>query len=688
MMTVTSRYSYFRLLLVAVISAIVAMLCQSCIMDDQDSTANSGVFPEGTDTYFNFVLHFGNEGTRGTPEAGDTSASAAENAVKNVAVVLFGGDDKFEKLIELNQSDLTKEDGTGNLGSSVTNGYTFTKAVAVKAGQKTVFAVVNCNPFVLSKLHSFLTASTTLAQFENYQIDLLPSGATFPKRLDLPKYGNYVAPAPNGYIDLTRLGVVDDAPSTANGMIMSGFNTVNIEAGVSVESATAGEHNLVTIYVDRLAAKVTVRFDESMTYDYVQKSSSQSSLKYYAMADGHNHVYQAVWWPANMPDREYTNEHTAGSYTPYYNESSNFSHWQNANALQVYYNNPLNADLQDAHFTDSRALRLDKTGSTTYMPENVVSKPVRGNTSCIVVKAQFSPDRTILDDVLNYFIRLSATDTTDGIAYFRYRGQYAFNAVVGWSLPILDFATVTSFDWWVLTDENGGKIYYPVCKPVSLLTQYPGYFDDVVIHKKVPAALTNVFLWWYIQAPTLFYDDNVPFNNDDPKTVFHCDMTTLAKDKATQDAVALAKSYAEGSSAGVLNPGYYVFYYDAKALHSGKWYDEIYIYHYDGTKNDAGEWNRTLFKTYTAGFYNNCTCYYRINLEDVTKDKYAFDRYAVNRNDWYDVIIKKINEIGYPDEEDLFCNPEDEVSASWLEVEISVQDWRDGGEQSGTATGN
>lgn len=77
--------------------------------------------------------------------------------------------------------------------------------------------------------------------------------------------------------------------------------------------------------------------------------------------------------------------------------------------------------------------------------------------------------------------------------------------------------------------------------------------------------------------------------------------------------------------------------------------------------------------TYTAGI-----SYYRLNLRDLNK-KTPFERYALKRNSYYQVLVNGINNPGVSNVKDLF--PEDQTTPAEettnIKATIRVADWTD-----------
>lgn len=598
----------------------------SCSNDEFDERTSSEeeLYPAGTNTYYNFVLRLGDSAQTRGGAAGDTDGNAEENAVKNVAVIFFDSNDLFETAGYFNVSDLTSEDGSGNLGSGVTEGITFKKAMPIMSGRKRVVVIANYDQYsgaFESQLKAFLVkGATTIGELNNYKLDFLLGTASYPTRLDVPKQ-NYTAPAPASSIDLSLAGVdshfvtnPDDAGMLplSTGMIMTGSGSITLEAGVTETEATSGSRNLVTIYADRVLAKASLKFDDSMVYrEFKSPNPSVATLEAYEVGtDNTTPVEYATWWLANVPAEMYLMERETGTPHPYYNEHADFSMWQNK-MVDYSWNKP----------------RVTKTNSSVYTTENLVGTPVRGNVTYAVVKAKFS---------------LYNIDEDPNMPGFEIISNRTWNGQKwsGVSVTHLPFSSMDK-NLWMFTDRDGKRKFIACDKTMSNLVQN--------------------FQWM------LYYPEA-------PGDVFAIDMTTYQRTKQEQDNAVL-----QGGT--TILPGWYIFYYDAKNLHTGKWYDEMELYYYNGNKDASGAWQRGEYKSYTAAYYAGSYCYYRINLEDVDRQLGETGRFAVHRNDWFLMNIKKIKELGYPDEEDLAMYPDDALSDSWIEVVITVQDWRNGGRQ-------
>lgn len=604
----------------------------SCTNDEFDERTSSGekLYPDGTDTYYNFVLRLGDSAKTRGGAAGETDGSAEENAVKNVAVIFFDSNDLFETAGYFGFPDLTIENGSGNLGSGVTEGVTFKKAMPIMSGRKKVVVIVNYKQygdFFENQLKNLLVkGTTTLEELNNYKLDFLLGAAPYPTRLDVPKQ-DYTAPTPASSIDLSLAGVASGPAANSgssmlplsSGMMMTGSGSIMLDAGVTETEATSGNRNLVTLYADRVLAKASLKFDENtMVYrEFTSEHPSVGTVEAYEVGDNTTPVVYATWWLANVPAEMYLMEPKTGVPHPYYNEYTDFSMWQNKMAV---WNKP----------------RITKTNSSAYTTENIIGTPVRGNVTYAVVKARFSLYN--IDDIpkeLGY--EIITNRGWNGIKW---------NSCSYTHLPLTNAETPEeeqelAEDIWMLTDSDGKRIY--------------------ILDDKTMTNLARNFKW------RIYYPNP-------PGDVFAINMTTYQRTKQDQDNAALR-------GGETITPGWYIFYYDAKNLHTGNWYDEMELYYYNGNKDASGAWLRGERKAYTAAYYKDSYCYYRINLEDMDKQLGEAGRFAVHRNDWFQMNIKKIKELGYPDEEDLAMYPEDALSDSWLEVTITVQDWRDGGRQ-------
>lgn len=606
----------------------VLLLCgsiSSCINDEfEENRSCVGVYPVGTNTYYNLVLHLGNQVKTRGGLLGDTDGSAEENAVNNVAVIFFNEENLFETVGYFSAADLTREEGNGNLGSAVIEGVTFKKAMPIMAGKKTVAVIVNYDQsygYFTDELTALLKKGvTTWEDFNNYPLDFLLGSNSYPTRLDLPKYMNYKAPVPSMALQLGLAGVntasvmppdyVGMLPFDNSGMMMTGSSQIILDAGVTETEATSGNRNLVTLYVDRVMAKASLKFDNAMK---LQCLTSPNSLvaqvdAYEVGMDNVTPIEYATWWLANIPASMYLMEHKVGLPHPYYNQSMDFSMWQNK----------MNDSWSKPYVTNDN--------SFVYTSENLVQMPLRGNVTYAVIKAKFTLFNIDEDpNNLGYEI----------ISNREWNGQQWS----GYTVTHLPFSAPYSL--WMLTD-NDGKRKFLTCE-------------------KSMDNLVKNFTWM------LYYPNK-------PGDVFAIDMMTYHRTKSEQDNAAKALH------SDKIVPGWYIFYYDAKKLHTGNWYDEMDLYYYNGGQDALGNWQRGKYKTYTTAYYKDSYCYYRVNLEDETQ-AIESKRFAIHRNDWFQINIKKIKELGYPDEEDLAGNLDDKLTDSWLEVGIKVQNWRDGGSE-------
>ncbi len=77
-------------------------------------------------------------------------------------------------------------------------------------------------------------------------------------------------------------------------------------------------------------------------------------------------------------------------------------------------------------------------------------------------------------------------------------------------------------------------------------------------------------------------------------------------------------------------------------------------------------------------YFNNGTCYYRVNVEDNMDGKTEANNlfYSVMRNRFYNVNVSKITSIGYPDDEDVTIDPSDPINQkTYMQAHITVAPW-------------
>lgn len=248
-----------------------------------------------------------------------------------------------------------------------------------------------------------------------------------------------------------------------------------------------------------------------------------------------------------------------------------------------------------------------------------------------------------------------------------YRGNTTFMGI-GFRMSYKSTA-----NFWCFYDEDKNKTHYVAAAPGSS-----------------PAHPWNGDSYKYIRS---FFNETLTYIKEDtvdaspliPDRIIVMDRYT--RDKRTQDAALKNKLGA------TITPGWALFVYRTENLDNKfvteRWYDEMQLYYYTGKSEAGGDAIRTNRYDFKAAYYGSGN-YFRLNLEDFQADVLSSKRYVVNRNDWFDITVKGIKAAtddrgfkfpGYPDIKDLTRSKGSNLYDSFLDVEIKIKNWEDGGSQ-------
>lgn len=340
---------------------------------------------EGVSTYARFSFKMdGVKHTRATAEE--------EKGVKNIHVYVFANG-VFE----------TSTAPTGAVSSN-TAGIFHSEVMKLTSGQKTILIVANKG----TDWYPTPAAGTTLAAFQNQLMELY----TTPGRL--AHGGAAIARVGEGYKNLQGT----DKPA-ANGFLMSNLlskSSFTLRPGISQADAEKNNYgsddpanfNHFEIPLYRTTAKLQTTYTDAdaLVYKAVQGNDLSKKVTVGTLIQPHFTV-------RNLPQQVYLFQHRNADsplLTPLYSLTNIDSKWTN---FKVF---------DEVSTPDLEVVAQTATPNSIYIPENANATPVIGNTSYVLVKGKFEPNRdlviTDVDKDGKYVYGFK--DNADAIAIFMY----------------------------------------------------------------------------------------------------------------------------------------------------------------------------------------------------------------------------------------------------------------------------
>lgn len=551
--------------------AIVSMLFAACSNDDlptEEPTGTGGTdeVVEGVPTYARFTFKLDAVETRAT---GDFEGGTAnEKLVKNIHVYVFKNG-VFEA---------SSKNGAVSTNSS--NVY-HSEVLNLTSGLKTILLVANMGTGWITPP----TAGTTLASFQEQLMNLY----TTPGRLahDSDKAVTRVG---DGWKNLQG----GDKPAD-NGFLMTNYlkdAEFTLKPGISQADASkdsypgqvAEDYNHFDIKLYRATAKLQTTYTDA------------GALKYMAVLDGNlsnqveiGELTDSKFSVRNLPKDVYLFEHSTANdplKTPWYAATGTASTWTD---FKKYYD-----EINEPNLT---VAVKSATPSTIYIPENANAVPAIGNTTYVLVKGVFKPNKDyVVTDI-----------DSDGKEVYGFKGLKD------------DITAFTNAPAW-------GATIYAVPNSVTGAAAR----EKHALATTLKAYLAKVGLVTYIGKDK----DNPVYDGVLGKSVYYSsEMGTAA---GIYNTVNILKNVGSGST-----------------------------------------WEKTIVETVKYLQYTGGVTYYRINIQDNRYPEQNNLYYSVTRNNFYQVNIKSISGLGYPNAGDVTIEPNDPISQmTHMQAHITIEPWK------------
>lgn len=587
-----------------VMAVVATMTMTACSNDDNVLDPNGQEVLPGESTYAAFDIQISQGGNTRveTPPAGDEAAIKNEDEVSNAGIYIF------KWLTETTGEKEVMKDG---ISATATGGVSYipTQAFMIASGKKHVIVVTNMNDDLKTKLATAFANGYTAF---NAAVVELGVGTT----------------------DISNLFLADNA---APYITMTGEGDPTLEAGVTQTEAENGVKNRVTIYVDRLPAKIDVALSTDNRTNYLTKMDVTPENVGKKVGEVNTFIYDT----RNMKVEENVMKSISGTFvnTPWCDMPS----WGNDPFDAEYIDKfapALSATTTTAPFDGQLMSKAaDNAGDSyrnyvTYMPENSNKTAVKGNTSYVALQAAFTPAdgyyiSGYTNDVANAnkvtVEKETAPITAGGYSMYNYEHNYAFTqaataADASSTANIISLAGIHA-----ASVENALADIKKADIKIASAAEVPSFNDsDPISSTANKAALKAV-----TDAPTLWVKiDKTENTNGDLEQI------------------------------------------------------QITANYYSDLDNDAVyEHNEGVdFGTLTCGVYNTVAgglqCYYRVNIYDEALGLTNMMYYSVVRNYSYHMTISKIKSIGYPTEIDLIVDPEEPLNNNtFVQAHVTINKW-------------
>lgn len=368
-------------------ATLVLTACSNEELPTENPGSNNGntEVVEGVSTYARFSFKM--DGVKHTRATADE-----EKGVKNIHVYVFANG-VFE----------TSTAPTGAVSSN-TVGVFHSEVMKLTSGQKTILIVANKG----NDWYPTPTAGTTLAAFQNQLMELY----TIPGRLAHGEAA--IARVGEGYKNLQGT----DDPAT-NGFLMSNLlskSSFTLRPGISQADAEKNNYgdddpadfNHFEISLYRTTAKLQTTYTDAdaLVYKAVQGNDLSKKVTVGTLTEPKFTV-------RNLPKQVYLFQHgntDSPLLTPLYSSTNIDSKWTN---FKVF---------DEVNAPDLEVVAQATTPNSIYIPENANATPVIGNTSYVLVKGKFEPNKefviTDVDKDGNYVYGFKGS--ADEIAIFTY----------------------------------------------------------------------------------------------------------------------------------------------------------------------------------------------------------------------------------------------------------------------------
>lgn len=317
---------------------------------------------EGVPTYARLTIKMNGVKRTRTSEAGTPD----EQDVKNIHVYVFANG-VFEASTSPNGDVISNS--TGVFHSEV---------MKLTSGLKTILVVANTG----TNWYPTPTAGTTLSAFQDQLMELY----TTPGRL--AHDGPFIARVGEGYKNLQGT----DDPAN-NGFLMSNLlsnSSFTLKPGISQADAERNDYgnedpadyNHFKISLYRATAKLQTVYEDAdaLVYKVTQGDDLSKVVTVGTLTQPHFTV-------RNLPQKVYLFQHGSVDnplITPLYNATNTTSSWSD---FRIF---------DEVNAPDIEVVAKNATANSLYVPENANAIPVIGNTSYILVKGIFEPNRDLV----------------------------------------------------------------------------------------------------------------------------------------------------------------------------------------------------------------------------------------------------------------------------------------------------
>lgn len=366
---------------------LVLTACSNEELPTENPGSNNGntEVVEGVSTYARFSFKM--DGVKHTRATADE-----EKGVKNIHVYVFANG-VFETSTPPNGGVTANSDGVFH-----------SEVMKLTSGQKTILIVANKG----NDWYPTPTAGTTLAAFQNQLMELY----TTPGRLAHGEAA--IARAGEGYKNLQGTDVPAD-----NGFLMSNLlskSSFTLQPGISQADAERNNYdgldpanfNHFDISLYRTTAKLQTTYTDADALVYKAVQGNDLSKKVTVGT-----LKEPKFTVRNLPKQVYLFQHgntDSPLLTPLYSSTNITSKWAD---FEVF---------DEVNTPDFEVVAQAATPNSIYIPENANATPVIGNTSYVLVKGIFEPNRdlviTDVNDDGNYVYGFKGT--SDAITIFMY----------------------------------------------------------------------------------------------------------------------------------------------------------------------------------------------------------------------------------------------------------------------------
>lgn len=570
-----------------------------------DEEGNGGKDPgngtevaEGEPTHAMLTFQMNNgDGVGKISRAGSDPADASEAEVKRLRVFIFREDGTFE-----NSTDTRQVSATGVVHCG---------PFQVTSGNKKIYVVVNADPMWDAQNPG------SAAEFEKQLVTLCetPGRIAYTGRTAIARAGDHFDRlngrgdlGANGYLMTNALGAGTEIT------LYPGVSSTECSHNAYDTPDAAAAHNHITVPLVRIAAKVTVTYENAGVFKI--KTSDLGSA-------GGNEIgtlLQPTFGIRNLPGQMFLFKHT-GLQTPFW-EATNTS--SGLSAFESRY---------DETGQPVEQVRADDgtSGSPVevHIPENASAVPTLGNTTYALIKGTFAPNANVL-----------ITDIADDGALVTDPLDYNLPA----NIP--DIPTFT-------TAPAYGSEIYAIPNAITAMSDRIAHGCKVTLR----AYLKRNGRTDYITAvdASSSKDENASDVTTHDYVYYTCNLTMNGGELKKDGIYFVAEIHKHTYSC-----------LDSDPAHTTN-------------KNDPARYTDAKIADIKFLQYEQGICYYRVNIQDNTGGQTESGTplfYSVMRNRFYNVKIKSISGLGYPNEGDVTVSPNDPVNQkTYLQAHLQIEPW-------------